>query len=195
MEKKKLSLKEIGPQRLIMLFLAGILLLVLSIPSFTKSQSGIKEEKTGIAQTGLKEEDKDSDYTKEMEEKLVGILGKVEGIGKVEVMITLKTSKEKVALKDSPYTEESETQEDGAGGTRKSTSITREDETVMVSDGSGQSEPYVVKETEPVVEGVLVLAQGGDDSKLISEIVGAVQVLFDVPSHKIKVMKMESGTR
>lgn len=195
MEKKKLSLKEIGIDKLIMIFLAGILLLVLSIPSFTKTDTGSKTaESTGTARV-QNESSTEADYTRQMEQKLTDILSEVEGIGKIKVMITLKASKERVPLKDSPYTEESDTQEDGAGGTKESKSVTREDETVMVSDGSGQSQPYVVKETEPKVEGILVLAQGGDNSKLINEIVEAVQVLFDVPSHKIKVMKMESGTR
>lgn len=195
MEKKKLSLKEIGIDKLIMIFLAGILLLVLSIPSFTKTDTGSETADSAGAARAQNESSTESDYTKRMEEKLTDILSEVEGIGEIKVMITLKASKEKVALKDSPYTEEIDTQEDGAGGTKESKSVTREDETVMISDGSGQSQPYVVKETEPKVEGILVLAQGGDNSKLINEIVEAVQVLFDVPSHKIKVMKMESGTR
>lgn len=35
-------------------------------------------------------------------------------------------------------------------------------------------------------------AQGGGDETVVNEITYAVQVLFDVPVHKIKVVKMSS---
>ena len=38
--------------------------------------------------------------------------------------------------------------------------------------------------------GVLVVAQGGDNPVVIKDIQEAVQVLFQVEAHKIKVMKM-----
>ena len=52
--------------------------------------------------------------------------------------------------------------------------------------------PYVVKQLEPEIEGVLVAAQGAGDETIVNEITYAVQVLFDVPVHKIKVVKMSS---
>lgn len=70
-------------------------------------------------------------------------------------------------------------------------SLTHEDKAVLVSQSSGESMPYVIKETLPEIQGIVVLAEGAGNSKLIGEIVEAVQVLFDVPIHKIKVMKME----
>lgn len=50
----------------------------------------------------------------------------------------------------------------------------------------------MVKKIEPEIEGVLVAAQGGGDETVVNEITYAVQVLFDVPVHKIKVVKMSS---
>jgi stage III sporulation protein AG len=44
----------------------------------------------------------------------------------------------------------------------------------------------------PEIEGVAVIAQGGGNSEIKKEIVEAVQVLFDIKAHKIKVMKMNS---
>ena len=131
-------------------------------------------------------------YEAEMEQRLKVALRKVDGIGDVDVMITLKSSKERVTLKDTPYTQETLNETDSSGGTRESNTIDNKEETVLSNDGSGNSTPYVVKELEPEIEGVLVIAQGGGSSTIISEIVDAVEVLFDVPAHKIKVMKMNS---
>lgn len=198
MEKKKLSLKEIGIEKIIIIFITGILLLVLSVPSFQKTNQDKEADVQNVSTQknsggSVSYTDSNADYTAWMEKRLTDILGQVEGIGTLKVMITLKGTSEKVTLKDSPYTQENSAESDGDGGTRENSSLTKEDESVLVTPESGESIPYVVKEIEPEIEGVVVLAQGAGSSKLIQEIVDAVQVLFDVPAHKIKVMKMEGA--
>ena len=41
----------------------------------------------------------------------------------------------------------------------------------------------------PIVEGVVVLADGADSPSVVTEINEAVQALFDISPHKIKVLK------
>ncbi len=194
--KKKLSIKEIGPARLVILLMAGIFLLVLSFPDMLSSKNSSKDNTTNQdykmkennLNTGTQEEG--DAYTTELENRLRSVLAKVEGIGDVEVMITLKGSKEKVILKDTPYTQESMNEVDGEGGNRDSSSINKEDTTVLVNGGNGESVPYVIQELEPEVEGIVVIAGGGDNVEIKTEIMEAAQVLFNVPAHKVKVMKM-----
>ncbi len=118
-----------------------------------------------------------------------GVLAQVKGVGRVNVMITIASSKEKVTLKDAPYTSEELQEKDDAGGSREQKKVSREEQSVLV-DGADGSVPYVLKENEPAVEGIVVVAEGGDDVQVQNEIIGAVEVLFNVPKHKIKVMKM-----
>ena len=49
----------------------------------------------------------------------------------------------------------------------------------------------MTSESNPQVEGVLVIAEGGDKSSVKEEIIGAAQALFGIEPHKIKIMKME----
>lgn len=191
MEKKKLSLKEIGIPKLIIIFMCGILLIILSFPSLFSG--GDKKNNTISEVSNVPTTTSAASYEEEMEARLKEALMKVEGIGNVEVMITLKSSKESVTLKDTPYSQESLDESDSSGGERKSTTIDNKEETVLQNSGTGGSTPYVIKELEPEIEGVLVIAQGGGSQTIIGEIVGAVEVLFDVPAHKIKVMKMNSN--
>lgn len=191
MEKKKLSLKEIGIPKLIIIFMCGILLIILSFPSLFSG--GDKKNNTISEVSNVPTTTSTASYEEEMEARLKEALMKVEGIGNVEVMITLKSSKESVTLKDTPYSQESLDESDSSGGERKSTTIDKKEETVLQNSGTGGSTPYVIKELEPEIEGVLVIAQGGGSQTIIGEIVGAVEVLFDVPAHKIKVMKMNSN--
>ncbi|MEG2440369.1 MAG: hypothetical protein RSB37_02560 [Acetivibrio sp.] len=196
MEKKKLNLKEIGMGKIIILFLTGVFLLILSVPSFQKKENTLEE---GLSEKpGIKKIESSGDvnsieetYTNRMEKRLTDTLEQAAEIGKVKVMITLKGSSEKVTLKEEPFTQENGSESDGRGVTRVNSSLTHEDKAVLVSQSSGESMPYVIKETLPEIQGIVVLAEGAGNSKLIGEIVEAVQVLFDVPIHKIKVMKME----
>ncbi|WP_033167784.1 hypothetical protein [Clostridium sp. KNHs205] len=196
-EKKKITLKEIGPARLVMLLMAGIFLVLLSIPnlpSFDKSTKKTTENSgTAVVNTvtaGTKDETKL--YVTDLEERLKNVLMKVEGIGAVEVMITLKGSKEEIILKDEANTNESVNEADGEGGSRNSTKTDQNDTTIMVEGSDGVARPYILKEIEPELEGILIIAQGGGSAVIQSEIIEAVQVLFGVPSHKVKVMKMNS---
>ena len=52
-----------------------------------------------------------------------------------------------------------------------------------------RSTPYVVKELEPELSGVLVLAEGAESDAVKAEIVEAVEALFGLPAHRIKVIK------
>ena len=48
------------------------------------------------------------------------------------------------------------------------------------------------KELSPKVEGVIVIAEGGDDALVKQNITEAVQALFGIDTHKIRIMKKSS---
>lgn len=199
MEKKKISLKEIGLPKLIMIFVAGILIILLSFPGIFGSKNS-KNESTQDKNTVTVKKDTNTTsydtntYITEMENKLVSILKNVSGIGDVKVMITLKSSEKQVPLKDTPSTQESLNEIDGEGGSRTENNIKREESTVTVTDENGNSVPYIIQKVEPTVEGIVVIAEGGGDDQVKLDIMEAAEVLFDVPANKVKVMKMDHGT-
>lgn len=188
MNKKKLSLKQIGIDKLIIMLLAGVFLIILSIPeSFTKD----KKDKSNNNLTNINEELNEYSsykYEDKLEEKLEKALEKIDGVGKTEVIITLKTSSEKVVLKDSQTSSENLNETDANGGNRISESTTNSEDTVIINN----SEPYILKEIEPKIEGILIIAQKADNEQIIKEIENVAMVLFDVSKHKIKVMKMST---
>ena len=200
MEKKKISLKTIGLPRLIMLFMAGILIILLSFPSvlgtFRSSEDQTKDREARDLQNDTNTTSYIANtYISEMENKLKEVLKKVSGAGDVEVMITTKGTSEKIPLKDSSSTEESLDEEDGEGGSRTDNSAQRDESTVLVTNEDGNSVPYILQELEPEIEGVVVIAEGGDNAMIKRDIMQAVEVLFDVPAHKVIVMKMRNGIK
>ena len=108
-------------------------------------------------------------------------------------MITMKATGEKIILKETPYTRSETSEIDSEGGSRDVKELSQSDTAVYIEGSDGSKVPYVVQETKPQIEGVIVIAEGGGDIYTIKEIIEAVSALFDVPSHKIKVMKMKEG--
>lgn len=156
----KINWKLPKKNQLVIMLLIGILLVVIAMPTEKK------EENTG--QPVEMEQHSADSYEKMTEKRLEQILGKVEGVGKVKVMVTFKTTSEKIVEKDRE--ENAET-------------------TIYNSTSGGEQTPYVSKEIHPQIEGVVVIAEGGANAVIVKNITEAVQALFDVDTHKIKVMK------
>ena len=176
--------------RWMLLALFGILILVIVWPVGSKSKEADNQVSESVAGTEKRTYNYAEQCTANMELRLKEILENVDGAGAVQVMITVKNNGEQVVEKDKSYSE-SKTIQSGDGGQNTTTANTSRSEST-VYDRTDSGSPYVVKQLEPEIEGVLVAAQGADDETVVNEITYAVQVLFDVPVHKIKVVKMSS---
>lgn len=191
MEIKKIKelVQKVGIFRLLLLVIAGVVLLVLSLPSGEK----VTEEPEVVVESSDPETAMllaMERYAKHQEEATARILSKVEGIGDVEVMLTLASSEEKITLKNSSVTEDSSTQEDSVGGKRTDSGYQSAEDSILVGR-DGEESPYVVQIHSPVIEGVVVVAEGVNSSRKEKEIIEAIQALFPIEPHKIKVMKMD----
>ena len=182
--------------RLLIILLTGILFLVIAVPF-----SGEGDAETGLMHSGKTKDSSNNTsnevegngnaeaYAGYLEQKLAKVLSEVHGVGQTEVMITMASSSEKILGADSESESESVKESDSQGGSR-STIQNRSSQTAIYDSGeSSQGAPYVTKELTPEVAGVIVIAEGGDDPVVVENIIEAVQALFEIDTHKIKVMK------
>lgn len=170
--------------QLLILLLVGILLMVIVLP-VPDGGEGSEDENN---QTDVKITDA-GDYEAYLEEKTARTLQYVEGVGKAEVMITLKSSSQKVIEKDQQSSSQTTEEEDSEGGTRTLNDISSDKTSIYEQNSDGSQSPYVSKELTPEIEGVVVIADGGDNAVVVQNITEAVQALFGVEAHKIKIMK------
>ena len=110
-------------------------------------------------------------------------------VGNVKVMITLKSSEENVVEKDQQSDGQSVEEEDSQGGKRMTKETSSDKTSIYEQKSDGTQVPYVSKKLSPEVEGVIVIADGGDNAVVVQNITGAIQALYGVEAHKIKVMK------
>ena len=199
--------KKLTKENMAVVALLGLLLMVIAIPA-DRFSGGDGQENTGrdtregtfTAQEGM-ETGEAADggdaasggegYAKRKEEELQELLSAMEGVGEVKVMITIRDLGEQVVEKDVPSESGWVSETDSAGGTRESESARQEESTVYITDSDGNRTPYISRTTQPEIEGVTVVAQGGGDALVQKNITEVIQALFDIEAHKIKVVKMK----
>lgn len=202
-EKIKAMAKD--KNNLLILVLAGVLLMVIALPL----DNGKKDQKDGGSVLEGLDNNSDTEagsgaggeelqymgsaeeYTAMMEQKVEALLVQMEGAGAVRVIITLRTSSEKVVEKDAPVSRTDTMESDSGGGSRTVNSMDTGDSTVYTNEGS-YSEPYVIKTISPQIEGVVVLAEGAGSGSVSKNISDIIQVLFGIDAHQVKVVKLKN---
>ena len=129
--------------------------------------------------------------TLSLEKELESILSSVDGAGKVQVMITLKNTSTKEVLMEEPYSESNVTEHDGDGGSRDTNEKSQDYHVIYKESSDGTMIPFVVSEISPQVEGVAVVAEGGDSAVVKEKITGIIKALFGIEINKIAVGKMK----
>ncbi len=205
-----------GKDRWLFLLSAGVILCILAFPMGERKTevqkvqmeparlpletASDKEAAERAEQTEWKEQEEgmSGSYEARLERRVKEILKEVEGVGAVDVMIVLKSSGEKVIQVDDKKENSVTEEQDTSGGTRKIQSQEAEQTTVLVTGGSGSLEshgalggtaPIVKKELYPELSGIVITADGGANPAVQAEISAAMEALFGLPAHKIKVLK------
>lgn len=182
---QKIKEKKLKRSDLLILVLAGILILIIALPTDTKEKKQAEKSKENISkENNTMEASKD-----EIERKLEDILEKIDGAGDVKVMITYQDSGTQVVEKDKNTSENSLEESDSTGGVRSTKEQQLQESTVYEEADAGNT-PFVSKELLPKVEGILIVASGGDNQKVKQNISEAVLALFQVEAHRIKIVKM-----
>jgi stage III sporulation protein AG len=193
---------KMGKDKWLILLAIGMIILILAIPSSSStfgkigaaSESKNKTELQKGMVTELAEKDTavaaaaDRTYEEQMELRVKKLLKTVEGVGQVEVMIVLKSSKEQVLRVDNKTSDSSTVENDSSGGTRNITNKEKQESTILTGSGENTA-PIVEKEISPEIEGIIISAQGGGSPTVKAEISSAMEALFNLPPHKIKVLK------
>ena len=83
-------------------------------------------------------------------------------------------------------------EEDNNGGTRKINQTDKNFQPSTYSDSEG-SKPIILKEVEPEIKGVIIIAQGAEDVRVKMELMRAVQVALGIKPSQVEVFPMEQG--
>ncbi|EHK2440430.1 stage III sporulation protein AG [Clostridium perfringens] len=196
--KDKMSkiLKQKNITNLIILLLL-VIMFYLVVSYFTGVNNITKSEKTNLEKVSKEDMNSNSQedsevlsYQEKQEKDLEKILGKINGVGSVDVVINFQSSEVKVPAVDNSSQKSTTEENDSEGGTRVNSQETDGDKIVM-SNSSNGSEPVILKTEKPEVLGVMVVAEGAEDSKIKYEITKAISSLYNISVDKVNVLAMK----
>ena len=128
-----------------------------------------------------------------LEKRLSEVLSKIRGAGKVDVLVTYETNGE-IVTATVRQTDEDVRDANGTGGSETSRSVREVTEPATVETENGHT-PIILYEKEPLVRGVIVVAEGAADFSVREKLQAAVQAATGIPIARIEVFEMTYGSQ
>jgi stage III sporulation protein AG len=160
--------KSIKHIEIIIAVVVGVVICLVYLLFVTSSKNDNSQENSTEDYTSAVE------YVDWLENKLCNVLSKIDGVGDVNVIVTLQCGFTYEYAKD---TETKTTTSGGAETTIKTETV------ILVSN-----EPVVVKEIYPVIKGVVVVAEGAENFSIKMNILSAVETVLEVERENITIL-------
>lgn len=187
---QKLNLNSKLVTNLVIILAVGMVLILVSDFYRDLNLSGAATQDTGNTSiTDNQSNISETNAVTELEDRLTEILSTIQDTGKVSVMITLKSGSEIIPAKDESITDKTTDEKDVEGGTRAINEKNTSDQVVFLNDQGGTSKPLVLKEINPDIKGVIIVAEGAKDPKVKLQLTEAVQTVLDVPAYRVSVFE------
>lgn len=141
-------------------------LVLMALPGRTQTADTSQTEPTAAVQT------------KDTAQELANILEKIHGVGKVQVLLTVKAGESTIY-----QTDEETSISDTSSSVRK--------ETVIVTDSQRKEQPLIVQILPPEYLGAVIVCQGAENAGVRLAVVDAVCKATGLGADKITVLKMK----
>lgn len=191
--KKILSQKKLNNLIIVCIILCFVLIAMnVLFPSNKKVNnkitSSVSQDNTN--NTTFNTQGKEEDYEEKQKNDLKNILKKMNGVGDVDVMISFENGEEKVPAYDKSIQTSTTEETDNEGGKRTNNQNTDGSKVVM-SNSDGGNEPFILTTYKPKITGIVIVAEGAENSKTKYEIEQAVSKLYNVTLNKVNVYSMK----
>lgn len=183
-------LKELVSKKYIANFLVilaiAVMALIVSKDFFVKDSNSENIYNDPIEEVLVQQTHQQMTEEELVEFRLKNILKNIKGVGEVEVMVTFEMGTEIIPASNTTKSEDTTEERDSGGGTRiiSSENVT---ETVVIANETNGHKPLVLKEIKPMVNGVIVVAEGAENVEVKAKLYDAVKTVLQIPGHKVQV--------
>ena len=188
-----LNSKKVKDAIVVVLILAFLLIVVSFFYDTKKNQSKTTDGPV-VDATDNKSNNtnlEDEKYEQKEIDDLETILKEMNGVGKVSVKMYFESGEVKVPAIDNDDQVSKSEETDTNGGVRHSQQNTTGSKVVMQTT-DGNNELVILKTNKPTIVGILVAAQGAENSKVKYQIEMAITKLYGISSNKVNVYPMKS---
>ncbi|NLP17782.1 MAG: hypothetical protein GX376_01680 [Firmicutes bacterium] len=131
-------------------------------------------------------------YEQELSSRLAKVLAEVQDAGEVLVYVSLISGPEYDYARNKWLESRTTEEKDTGGGQRRIEEMREENQLIVAASSQGAREGGLVqKELHPPVRGVLIVAEGAEDSRVKAELVRAAQVVLGIGSHQVVALPKE----
>ncbi|MBW7573467.1 stage III sporulation protein AG [Caproiciproducens faecalis] len=128
-------------------------------------------------------------YAEELETSLTDLVTRIQGAGAAKVLVTLERSTQYVyATEEKKSNQTTEDKSDGST-TKNEANDNTETTYILVKDADGAQKALAVTEVQPIIKGVVVVCDGGDNPVVQQDIISAVTTALDITSVRVCVIK------
>lgn len=129
-------------------------------------------------------------YAGEVEQKLLNLIGEIEGVGELRVLVTIENGYEKVYAQSGKSSQNSESVYDAEGKpSRVQQNQNEEHAYVFVENSGSKREALLITQIEPKIKGVVVVCQGADNLVVQERVISAVTTALGISSNRVCVLK------
>lgn len=188
--------KKLPKESMLILFLCGILLYVISLPvEETTKQSqqhnrGVQVNQETTTDNKLPTDTQEA-YQQRIETQLEEFLAQIEGVGRVKVLVYMKASQEYIVEKDIPVelSVSEGTSIDGEQEVVKEEN--RSEQTIYTVDASGAEVPFIAQTKNPEITGVVIAAEGAGQSHIKAQLVRLTMALYGLEANEVDVFVLK----
>lgn len=168
--KQLLGKLRANKKRAAALLLCVTALLFLLLSEWTGSRAKPETTRTAVP----------AEYAQQLETRLAALIRSIEGAGKTQVLVTLRTGEETVWARDDRMDSEADTSR-----------VQSEQSYVLVRSGSDET-GLQLKTITPTVQGVAVVCEGADDPQVQHRITQTVTAALGIGAGHVSVVKMQT---
>ena len=168
-DRKRRAILAVGAILIALLFLSSIL-------GRDTASSGTQKQEQGMTE---------EEYIERMEARVEELLSGIDGVGKLDVMLTLESSSEYV------YQSETRQSSDRTAASGETTQERQEDEEtiVMVEGEDGRTQALIRTERTPKIQGIAVVCEGAGQASVEQQIIDVLTTTFGISSARVSVAK------
>lgn len=170
-----------GSSILLLAGMAGVLLIFLS-QFWPASSSKTASSNVPAAKSAT------TSYAAQLESSLSGIVGSIQGVGRVRVMVTLESGVQYEYEQNQKTTSNRTATSGDNAQTQENTD--NEQDTVLADNGSGAQQPLIKTEVQPAVKGVVIVCDGGNNPTVQDEVLQTVMTALNLPATSISISPM-----
>ena len=130
------------------------------------------------------------EFVAQLEERLIGIVGSIEGVGRCQVMVTAESGVEYVYAVEETQNVNRTNSYNGDEVARETQQENTEQKYIVVDAGNGKKEALVKTERQPAIQGVVIVCEGAGSMVVQERVTQAVTTALGIPYNKVCVTKL-----